>query len=337
MKALKQIALKGLLLLVGLIALNFIYKATLWQSDLEQYTSLTDEIKNTQNADILYLGDCSDAYFGSGNEHEKGISQLLDSLLPNTKVATISETGFHAGMFSSVLHHIPTNSKIKTVIVTMNLRSFAAYVKYTFITNSINQRLVMLDNNPPLLNRFFLMVNNSEHYSGAELDTMKINRWKNDPLNASPYNNLFDWKTAYENGKIIDFDANWTTQLKEKGAAHIANYAFEINTKTSLRIKDFDNIVTIAKNRNWKLVFHLLPENSSTSQQLVGKELTNLINHNRKLLKQRYNKNGVVVVDNIGLLNTEEFIETKPNSHYQYNGRRLMAKAIKEKIANFKN
>ena len=337
MGVIKKIALKGVLLLVGLIALNFIYKATLWEKDLEQYPGLTAEIKTTATADILYLGDCSDSYFGSGNEHEKGISQLLDSLLPTQKVATISETGFHAGMFSSVLHHIPTNSTIKTVIVTMNLRSFAAYVKYTFITNSINQRLMMLNDNPPLLNRFFLMVNKSEHYSGAELDAMKINRWKNDPLSSSPYSNLFDWKTAYENGEIIDFNATWTTQLKEKGAAHIANYAFEIDTKTSPRIKDFDNIVAIAKNRNWKLVFHLLPENTIIANKLVGKELTQLITHNRKLLTQRYYKNGVIVIDNMELLNDTEFIETNPNSHFHYNGRRLMAKRIKEELINFKD
>ena len=333
MGEIKKIALKGALLFIGLIALNFIYKVTLWQSDLEQYSGLTEEIENTKSADILYLGDCSDSYFGSENEHEKGISHLLDSLLPNVKVATISETGFHAGMFASILNNIPEESSIKTVIVTMNLRSFAAYVQYTFITNSINQRLIMLDNDyPPLLNRFFLILNKAPHYSGTELEKMKLKHWKNDLLINAPYNNLYDWKTAYENGEFVQFDNSWTTKLRTKGAAHIANYAFQINAKTNPRTPDFDNIVAISKKRNWKLIFHLLPENSKTTQQLVGEDLTLIVNDNRKLLKQRYHKSGVIIIDNMELLSSNEFIEEGPNSHFHYLGRKLMAEKIKQEL-----
>jgi hypothetical protein len=333
MREFKKIALKGVALIIGLAVLNFVYEATLWQSDIEEYAGVANELKVAENADILYLGDCSDSYFGSGNEHEKGISQLLDSLLPNKKVATISETGFHAGMFEAILHNIPAEVKFKTVIVTMNLRSFAAYVLYTFITNDITQRLTFLDNNyPPLLNRFFLMTKKSQNYSGTELDTLKINAWKNDHLNNAPFSTLYQWKTAYENGNYINFDKNWTTEQKEIGATHIANYAFKINTKTNPRIPNFDNIVEIAKQRNWKLIFHLLPENTQATSKLVGKELTQLINENCEFLKNRYTKNGVIVIDNLELLNAVDFIESNPNSHYYYNGRKLMAEKIKQKL-----
>ena len=64
MIVIKKIALKGLLLIIALVAMNFIYKATLWEADLERYSNLTAKINSANNADILYLGDCSDSYFG---------------------------------------------------------------------------------------------------------------------------------------------------------------------------------------------------------------------------------------------------------------------------------
>ena len=193
---------------------------------------------------------------------------MLDSLLSNKKVATISETSFHAKMYAAILSNIPENSTIKTVIVTMNLRSFSAQVLHTFPNNSINQRLIMLNNNyPPLLNRFFLIFKKAKSYNGDELNALKMKDWKNNQLKLASFNTLYEWETAYENGEYINFDNNWTTQKKEKGVAHITNYAFQIDTKNNPRIHDFDHIVTIAKKRNWKLIFHLLPENTKTSKQ----------------------------------------------------------------------
>ena len=234
-------------------------------------------------------------------------------------------------MYAAILDNVADDATIKTVIVTMNLRSFAAYVMYTPITNSIRQRMIMLDNNyPPLLNRFFLIFKKSTAYNGNEFKAMKLTDWKSDKIVIGNYNTLYDMKTAYENGEYIDFNENFTDQMKEKGIAHISNYAFQIDTKMNPRINDFDKLVTLAKKRNWKLIFHLLPENIEKSKSLFGDDLNNLINYNRQLLLQRYNNDEVTVIDNMNLLLENEFIEENPNSHFHYNGRKLMA----ERIAN---
>ncbi len=329
MRELKKIVIKGGLLIIALVVMNYIYKATLWQADLEEYSGLTDEIVLTKNADILYLGDCSDSYFGDGIKNEKGISQLLDSLLATQKVVGISEVGFHAGMYSTILTNVPTDSKIKTVIVTMNLRSFAATVQNTYVTNSINQRIRMLNNNyPPLLNRFLLSFDKVKYNSINELAELRERDWKRDQIEMGSFNTLYDWKTAYEKGEYIPFDEHWTEEMKAKGSSHIANYAFQIDTENSPRITNFDNIVALVKKRNWQLVFHLMPEKLDESKELVGTELTQLIAHNRKLLHQRYGKDGVVIVDNMELLEADEFIDELPNSHFHYKGRKLMAVAL---------
>jgi hypothetical protein len=334
MEAIKKIATKSLILAIALIAMNYAYKYTFLENDLEEYSGVNQKIKIAKDAEILYLGDCSDSYFGENNKGEKGISQLLDSLLPNKKVATISETVFHAGMYNAILQQVPKNSKINTVIVTMNLRSFSAQVMNTYINNSINQRLIMLDDNyPTLLNRFFLTFKKAKHYTGEEYVNMKVKTWKETKFthqNILKHQTMYDWKSAYENGKYNSLDSNQTT----KGAAHIANYAFQINTATNPRINDFDNIVKLTEKRNWKLIFHLLPENISESKKLVGEDLTNLINYNRKLLHKRYSTNNVQLIDNMELLNNSTFIENLPNSHYHYNGRRQMAGKIVEYFNN---
>ncbi len=285
MKVIKKIAVKGIILIVALIVLNFIYKVTLWKSDMEEYSGVYQKIENAKNADILYLGDCSDSYFGKENEGEKGIGQLLDSLLLDKNVETISEIGFHAGMYYSILNQVPDESKIKTVIVTMNLRSFSELIMNNYTSNSINQRLIILDNNyPVLLNRFFLSFRKAKLYTGDEYIAMRIKGWKENKitLQSTQYKTLYAWKQAFENGECANYNKNWNELMKEKGLAFITNYGFQINPKENLRISDFDKIVSLSNKRNWQLIFHLLPENIQESKELVGEYLIELIKYNRQ-------------------------------------------------------
>jgi hypothetical protein len=334
MTEIKKIASKVLFLTVGLIALNFIYKATLWESDLNTYGGVDKAIKTTKNADILYLGDCSDSYFGPERDHEKGISQLLDSLLPNKTVATISETGFHAGMFSGILNSLPENTNIKTVVVTMNLRAFSANVLYAFSANSIQQRTIMLKEMPPLFNRFLLTFKPTNIYNGPGLKEQILTHQKTDKIPLAPYNSLFDWKNAFKKGDYIHFDASWTEDKKAKALGHLRNYAYQINPATNPRIVDFDKIVATAQKKNIQLIFHLLPENIKQTKQLLGSNLTDLINYNRNLLLQRYNTVNITIVDNMELLDDIDFIEELPNSHFYYNGRKKMAIEIANSVNN---
>ncbi|MDG1475515.1 MAG: hypothetical protein P8Q14_00070 [Vicingaceae bacterium] len=324
MAAVKQILLKGSLLLLLLTALNLIYKATLWQDDVIEYSNIEKVIKTAKNAEILYLGDCSDSYFGYEVENEKGISQILDSLLPNTTVATISETGFHAGMYARTLDQLPEHTNIKTIIVTMNLRSFSSYVFYAYEANSIDQRMVMLKNRPPLLNRFLLTFKENKVYKGPAIKEQLKTQQKNDKTPLTKYNSTYQWKSAIENEK-------WSKGKKELAIGHLNNYGVQITASATPRINDFDEIVAITKKKKLKLIFHLLPENTHETKQLIGEDLTNLIAHNRNFLHERYNTENIIIIDNMELLPATDFIEKLPNSHFYYSGRRKMA----EEIAKF--
>ena len=324
MAELKQILLKGSLLALLVIALNFVYKATLWHNDVIEYSNVGKAVKTAETAEILYLGDCSDSYFGSDNTNEKGISQILDSLLPNTSVATISETGFHAGMFVRILHQLPENTNIKTVIVTLNLRSFSSYVFYAYEANSIDQRMVMLKNRPPLLNRFLLAFKVNKIHKGLARKEQLNKQQQNDKIPLTPHKSTHDWKATIENG-------DWSDDKKNLAIGHLNNYAVQLTENTNSRIKDFDEVVAISKKKNIKLIFHLLPENTHETKQLIGEDLTKLIAYNRNFLHQRYNTENTTIIDNMELLPASDFIEVLPNSHFYYSGRKKMA----EEIAKF--
>ncbi len=324
MAELKQILLKGSLLTLLVTALNFVYKATLWHNDIIEYSNVEKAVKAAETAEILYLGDCSDSYFGSDNTNDKGISQILDSLLPTKTVATISETGFHAGMYARILDQLPENTNIKTVIVTMNLRSFSTFVFYAYEANSIDQRMVMLKNRPPLLNRFLLTFKAKKVYKGSAIKEQLHKQQKSDKILLTPYKSTYEWKSTIEK-------KGWNKDKKDLAIGHLNNYSIQLTDKSNPRIKDFDEIVTIAKKKNIKLIFHLLPEKTHETEQLIGKDLTKLIAYNRNFLHERYNTENISIIDNMELLPATDFIEKLPNSHFYYSGRKKMA----EEIAKF--
>jgi hypothetical protein len=329
MLVLKKIALKGILLIGLLVALNFIYKASFFKADLAEFSKVSIAINQSLDSEILYLGDCSDSYFGSDRTSEKGISQILDSLLTDQKVATISETGFNSEMYAAILNNLPEVSKIKTVIVTMNLRSFSSYTRYSNTYNSTNQRLILLDKKyPPILNRFFLSFKKKRVYNGTELQENKIIDYKKYMLKDAPYNTLYEWSNAFDNKEVSLFDYSLPIHTQDKAKGYITNYAFQINPKNNPILNGFDEIVEIAKAKNIKLVFHLLPENIKECNELIGADLVKITNKNRDLLIDRYSKNKVTIIDNLEILENQDYIENIPNSHYYYNGRKLMAMEI---------
>jgi hypothetical protein len=238
-------------------------------------------------------------------------------------------------MYTAIINNLHEDSKIKTVIVTMNLRSFSAYTYYSSTYNSINQRLILLDKNyPPLINRFFLSFQKAKTYNSNQLQENKIINYKNKILEDAPYTSLYNWSNAFDKKQITSFDYSQPRDLQEKAKGYITNYAFQINKKKNPMIKAFDKIVTLSKAKKIKLVFHFLPENIKECNSLISLDLASIINKNRNMLIKRYSDNDIIIVDNLELLDNPDFIENIPNSHYYYNARRLMAKEISKHLTS---
>jgi hypothetical protein len=143
------------------------------------------------------------------------------------------------------------------------------------------------------------------------------------------FTNVAQWDKAMEAQGIWNADGSDNKELTSLACHYIKTYAFRINALENPRIKDFDLIVALAKKRNWNLVFNLLAENMQQANTLVGKDLIDIMRSNRDLLMDRYNKNGVVVVDNLEAVSDNEFIDRNwTTEHYAEVGRKIIAKRV---------
>jgi hypothetical protein len=232
-----------------------------------------------------------------------------------------------------LLEQIPRESKIKTVIITLNLRSFNAQWIYSNLETALQKSVVLLKNNPPLYNRFLLLFKAYDIKTDKERQAQIISCWKSAKFKTQhlPYKNVIEWDRAMAQKGILNSSGKYDTLLTPLACSYIKTYAFELDTFTNPRIKDFDKIVELAKQRGWNIVFNLLPENLEQADRLVGKELVQMIERNAEILKKYYSNKGVLVVDNLHLVSDEQFIDRDfPTEHYAEKGR----KGVAEQVSN---
>ena len=89
-------------------------------------------------------------------------------------------------------------------------------------------------------------------------------------------------------------------------------------------VKEFDELVRAANQRNLRVVFNLIPENIEDARYYIGDNLVWLMETNRDFLVDRYSKQGAIVVDNLTLLESKHFLDRAviPQEHYDAEGRK---------------
>ena len=113
------------------LAFNFIYESSLWNIDKDRIAPYFNDFQEAlHSSNVLYLGDCSDQFFRPYDASYQSIAGYLDELLPNDSVHSVSRDGFHALAYQKVLERWRTRdtSTIKTLVVTLNMRSFAPHI-----------------------------------------------------------------------------------------------------------------------------------------------------------------------------------------------------------------
>ncbi|PKP23961.1 MAG: DUF4843 domain-containing protein, partial [Bacteroidetes bacterium HGW-Bacteroidetes-22] len=148
---LKKLSLKIVLLLVLLIVLNFVYKTWFYESDLQKYAELINLVRAVPNdADIVYIGESSNITFRGDDIDKRPISAFIADYFPGLKTYDITKPASHAGIYKVLLENIPVESKVKTIVVTLNLRSFDAQWIYSNLETSLQKSLVLIKPYPPL-------------------------------------------------------------------------------------------------------------------------------------------------------------------------------------------
>jgi hypothetical protein len=193
---------------------------------------------------------------------------------------------------------------------------------------------------PPIVKRMMLSLTCFDNKTWEERVPLIHEHWKNDKINVSKdfkYQNTFDWDQGHGmEGRDTFPDGKWNLAQLGYACNFIKLLGFSIDTLNNPRIKDFDEIVKAAKEKNLNLIFNLMPENVQYADSLGGKELGDLIRQNRNLLMKRYNKDGVIVVDNLELVNGKDFLEQdQVTEHYLLKGRKQIAANVVEKAGKY--
>ena len=337
----KHIFLRFLTLIILLVIIGAVYNFFFYDKDLSQQSDLVSLLnKIPEDTDILYVAESSNTALHPNDTIKKTIAEFIDIALPNQKVSDLTKPAAHAGIYKVLLKAIPQTSKINTIVVTLNLRSFNAQWIYSSLETSLQKSLIFLRPNPPLVNRFLLSFKDFEIKSEKDQELAFKSKWKEDVFSFPypfPHQNVIEWDNWMAIEGIKNVDGTRNQKLTELACHYIKGYGFQIDTLTNPRIKDFDEIVQIAKSRGWKLVFNLLAENMDKANVLVGKDLIFLMKQNRELLVNYYASQGVVVVDNLEAVPDQYFIDQNwTTEHYSDFGRKKVAeKVVAELKRNF--
>lgn len=334
----QKIGIRVLGLAVLLVALNSLYKVTIYENYIETEADLLGRIWQMENMDVLYFSASSNFGFNQIDSSKERISTYISHYYPELRFGPVDKGAVHAGLFLPLMKNLPEDAPVKTIIVSMNLRSFGPSWIHSKLETPLQKSAVMFDaNRPALFNRFLVSLNHYDNKSEEERTADFRHHWDHDTLPLPPpRHTVTTWCQLEKWG-------DWRNPKRQLADHFIKNYGFVIDADNP-RIQDFDAIADWAIKRDIKVVFNIMAENMQLADSLVGPELTNLIRKNRDFLKHRYSyefdaryhDTTLVVVDNLGALSDAQFYDRDfPTEHYLSEGRMTIARNVAYAIRRF--
>ena len=327
---------------------NLIYVQSNWNGDLQKidaYTMLTRLNSEMDSADVFYFAESSNFSFSPEDTTQKYISVLINDCFPELKIIELDKGGMHAGVFRALISNIKDNAKTKTVVVTMNLRSFGSNWINSNAENVCQELQIAYSGAPELYRKMrlvFKAYDYEEEWKRKEKFIDNISHIKlRGPLPLS-YPTAMAWGNSIADNKFRDSNGVPDAAKVELACHFVKNYAFNIDTLNNPRIKDFNQIVELCREKNIKVYFNLLAEDTENADSLVGKELVMIMRKNRDLLVHYYSRQGVQVIDNLELVRHVDYRDKDwPTEHYNQRGRtaiaRHVAQYLKESFPGSKN
>lgn len=321
---LKKILIKAFFLLVLLVIINFIYTKWFYESDIQEHSEVINLVRNIPNdADIIYIGESSNTTFRENDVDKRTISEFIGDHFPTLNTYHITKPGSHAGIYKVLLNQIPKENQAQTVIITLNLRSFNAQWIYSDLETPLQKSMVLLKDYPPLFNRFLLSFKAYDIKSDEERRQQFNKKWLKDEFHMP---NDFQFKNVTQWDYWMAHSGKYEQEKVELACHYIKAYGFQIDLENNPRIQDFNDIIELAKERNWNVVFNLLAENTQKAEDLVGEDLTYMMTENVGKLTLYFEKKGVLVVNNLNSVDNEQFIDQDwTTEHYAEKGRQTIA------------
>jgi len=318
---LTKILIKIAAVLTLLVAFNGIYTHCSMRDYQFHHALERLQIESIQNCEILYFSassNFSQQYTVEESDPRK-LSQFLQDFYPSLQVDAVNKPASHAGTHLKLMEIIEEGSEVQTIVATMNLRSFGPDWVHSNLETALNQSEVMYNHRPALLNRLLVSLKAYDDKTEEERLEDKLSDWGSLPLPYDPpMHNVNAWCAVEKWG-------DWRNPKRQLADQYIKQFALVL-TEDHPRVHDFDQMVELANERGWNLVFNILPENLEVADSLVGAPLTDLMKQNRDWLKERYEARGAIVVDNLELLGDAHFTDKNfPTEHFDDTGRKKIA------------
>ena len=336
----KKLLTRIVMILAMLVVLNWVYSKWFFEKDLRKHSDIVELSWQVvdDSCRIIYLGESSNNNSGKEETNRRKISDFTSDYFPTVKMGDLTKEASHAQTYYYMLKHIPATSTVETVVVTMNLRSFGPLWIYSRLETPLRKQLVLLEDRPPLVNRFLLAFKAYPIKTEAEWDAIVHEHWRNDTFNIPNFTwrRNVDWDWAMNSYGWYDANGERDWDITALACHYIKTYGFQI-AEDNPRVKDFDAIVELCRENGWNLVFNLMAENVDKANQLVGKDLMLLFKSNHDFLLQRYgNLDGVTIVDNLNIIRDVNFIDQDwTTEHYYEEGRRIIAEHLAQTLARF--
>ncbi|MFK8038411.1 MAG: hypothetical protein AB8B74_08985 [Crocinitomicaceae bacterium] len=329
----KEILYKVIALLTSVLAVNIAYHYFFYEKDLEKHSDLVKLLSEIpEETEILYVAESSNTAMHKDDTEKKTISEFVNDGIPNKIVNHLTKPAGHAGIFKYLLREISNSSKIETVVVTLNLRSFNARWIHSSLEPALQKSLLFIRYHPPILARTMLSFKHFMNKSKLEQNKAYKDKWAKDDLRFPypfQYKNVIEWDSAMAVQGYVESNGIKNQALTELACHYIKGYGFQIDTLTNPRIEDFNEIIDLSKKRKWKLIFNLLAENTQKAEKLVGEDLIFLIEQNRMILKDYFSCRGIPIIDNLNAVKDEYFIDQNwTTEHYTEEGRQIIANAV---------
>jgi hypothetical protein len=267
------------------------------------------------SGDVVYLGESSNTSFNQWTDtFGYSVSEFLQMYLPQNRVRGVSHDGYHVGLFSQMLGLMPAHwadSSRKTVVITVNMRSFGPSAMFNGNEASNQQEAIFYSHRMALLNRVFVSLHHYDSRDAREMERAKTQwfRTKDLRLNGGAGNH---YGNTHGDGRMVSkgeefFYHNtvkwWLRDLQRQFApvsgdadlarvmpmaeAYLKEFAFLLDEENP-RVQALDAIVEKCKREQVNVVFVLLMPNYDHANRLFGEELTQLMDYNMDFLRKRF-------------------------------------------------
>jgi len=274
-----------------------------------------------EKTDIIYFGDSSDTNYDNKDLDKRSISQMLQEILPDYSMTSISHPAYAADIFLDFCKNmIKQKYYPKVVIIPINMRSFSL----SWDKNpgwQFEQEKTILKNK--LLFMFF-----------KTIEVFDKNNKRFNEITQGEFENMEVFNGEKAAGIVKDFEKHEFRNYSEENMKNSILYFYMFSLKNDHRkLNSLAEMKKILLENNIKPVFYITSIDYETGERYFTGEFTERLKNNVETIKSALEEDNFKVLDLSMDLKTNFFTQEKyPNEHLNEKGRKYVAEKIGEMI-----